>query len=136
MSIDLNLYSQFVEGVTSATSNDTGNLISRLNSLQTSHPDINFSLLLTGAMGMNGEAGEFSEYIKKIMFHGKDLTPELLVLLKKELGDQIWYWTNSCRALGVDPNEIIADNKDKLLSRYPGGVFSIEKSENRKATDL
>ena len=48
----------------------------------------------------------------------------------------IWYWTNACRALGLDPNEVIANNVTKLESRYPGGKFNAEYSENRKEGDV
>jgi hypothetical protein len=48
----------------------------------------------------------------------------------------MWYWINSCRALGLDPAEVMAENVEKLKSRYPGGEFSVYKSENRKENDL
>ena len=50
--------------------------------------------------------------------------------------DIIWYWVNSCRALDIDPNEVIAENVAKLKSRYPGGEFDVHHSENRKDGDL
>jgi len=52
------------------------------------------------------------------------------------LGDIMWYWINSCRALGLDPNEVIDENVNKLKSRYPGGEFDVYYSENRKDGDL
>ena len=54
----------------------------------------------------------------------------------KELGDIAWYWINGCRALNLDPNQIMADNVKKLESRYPGGKFSIEASANRAEGDI
>lgn len=39
-------------------------------------------------------------------------------------------------ALGIDPNEVIAENVRKLESRYPGGEFDVHYSENRKTGDL
>ena len=48
----------------------------------------------------------------------------------------MWYWTNACRALNVDPNTIIEMNVDKLKARYPGGEFDVQYSENRKEGDL
>jgi hypothetical protein len=56
--------------------------------------------------------------------------------VKRELGDIIWYWTNACRSLGLDPNDVIAENVNKLESRYPGGKFDAFYSENRKEGDL
>ena len=48
----------------------------------------------------------------------------------------MWYWINSCRALGLDPNEVVEENVNKLKSRYPGGEFDVFYSENRKEGDL
>ena len=142
--IDLNKYTEFVEGVTSKASNDLTTFMNSLDRLdgnfddktQTHGPDVNVPLLITGAMGMCGEAGEFSEIVKKLIFHSKPLTTEVHQHLQKELGDIIFYWTNTCRSLGIDPNTIIQMNVDKLSSRYPGGVFSVERSEYREAGDI
>lgn len=134
--IDLNKYSEFVGAITSAASNDPSVLVERIKQLDAENPDINVATLLTGAMGMSGESGEFSEIVKKVVFHGKPITPELRTHLKKELGDVIWYWTNTCRALGVDPNSVISDNVDKLKARYPGGEFSVLSANNRADSDV
>jgi NTP pyrophosphatase (non-canonical NTP hydrolase) len=134
--IDLTKYTQFVNAITSDESNDTVSFVRSIQDLQIGNLDINVALLMTAAMGMSGEAGEFSEIVKKLVFHRKPLTEELRTHLAKELGDQIWYWTNACRAIGVDPNQVIADNVTKLQSRYPGGVFSAERAENRAAGDI
>jgi hypothetical protein len=48
----------------------------------------------------------------------------------------MWYWINACRALNLDPNEVIAENVRKLESRYPGGSFDVHYSENRKEGDI
>jgi NTP pyrophosphatase (non-canonical NTP hydrolase) len=142
--IDLNKYSEFVEAITSQESNDLTTFINSLDRVdgnfdgatQTHGPDVNVPLMIVGAMGMCGEAGEFSEIVKKLIFHSKPLTIEVHDHLVKELGDVIWYWTNACRALGVDPNEVIALNISKLESRYPGGTFSAAAAETRKAGDI
>lgn len=133
--IDLNKYADFVEAITSPASNDLPSFINSVHRVEV-NSDVNVPLLLTGAMGMCGEAGEFSEIIKKVVFHGKELTQEVHDHLVKELGDVIWYWTNTCRALGVSQEEVIVRNMEKLMPRYPGGVFSIDASENRKEGDI
>ena len=133
--IDLNKYAEFVEAITSPASNDLPSFINSVHRVEV-NSDVNLPLLLTGAMGMCGEAGEFSEIIKKVVFHGKELTQEVHDHLVKELGDVIWYWTNTCRALGVSQEEVIVRNMEKLMPRYPGGVFSIDASENRKEGDI
>ena len=131
--IDLNKYSNFVEVVTSAESNDTESLILRLREL---NKDANIALLTTAAIGLASEGGEFNEIVKKMLFQGKPFNEDNRFHLMRELGDIMWYWTNACRALGYDPNEVIAENVRKLEARYPGGSFDAYYSENRKEGDL
>tara|TARA_B100001287_G_scaffold271193_1_gene271099 strand:- start:339 stop:749 length:411 start_codon:yes stop_codon:yes gene_type:complete len=133
--VDLNKYKDFVEKVTSLQSNETGALSEQLNNLE-KDSNVNMSLLLTGGIGMASEGGEFNEIIKKCIFQGKPLNDETVFHLKRELGDIMWYWINSCRALGLDPNEVVEENVNKLKSRYPGGEFDVHYSENRKEGDL
>jgi NTP pyrophosphatase (non-canonical NTP hydrolase) len=142
--IDLNKYKEFVEAVTSKPSNDLTTFMNRLEQLdgnwdeekQSHGPDINVPLLLTAALGLAAETGEFCEIPKKMFFQGKPLNNENLFHMKRELGDVIWYWINACRALNLDPNEVILENVKKLESRYPGGKFDPHYSENRQAGDL
>jgi NTP pyrophosphatase (non-canonical NTP hydrolase) len=136
MNIDLEKYSKFVEAVTSRESNNYDYLAPRINELRNGNPNINPSLLLTACLGMAAEAGEFIEIPKKIFFQGKPLTDENIFHMKRELGDIMWYWVNACRALDLDPNEVIAENVKKLESRYPGGTFDPYYSENRQDGDL
>jgi NTP pyrophosphatase (non-canonical NTP hydrolase) len=98
--------------------------------------NVNISLLLTAGLGLGSEGGEFQEIVKKILFQSKPLDEANIFHMKRELGDIIWYWTNACRSLGLDPNEVIAENVNKLESRYPGGSFDAHYSENRKEGDL
>ena len=133
--IDLNKYKEFVEQVTSDPSNQNSELISRLQVLELT-TDINPSLLLTAAIGLAAETGEFAELPKKIVFQGKPCDEDTIFHMKRELGDIMWYWVNACRALGLDPNEVIEENVNKLKSRYPGGEFDVHYSENRKSGDL
>lgn len=135
MNIDLNKYKQFVEQVTSLESNDTDYLTQRLIKLE-QETNVNIALLLTGAIGLSSEGGEFAEIIKKCIFQGKPLDKDTRFHIKRELGDILWYWINSVRALGIDPNTVIEENVNKLKSRYPGGEFDPYYSENRKEGDL
>lgn len=144
MTVDLNRYKDFVQAVTSQPSNDLTTFINRLDYLdgnfdyeKDAHgPDINVPLLLTAALGLAAETGEFCEIPKKIYFQGKPLSVENVFHMKRELGDVIWYWVNACRALNLDPNEVIEENVNKLKARYPGGEFDVHYSENRQAGDL
>ena len=132
--IDLNKYQDFVEAVTSAESNNSKDMKAAVDRLEES--GVNVSLLLTGAVGMSAEGGEFMEIVKKCIFQGKPLDEETQFHAKRELGDIMWYWINSCRALNIDPNEVIAENVRKLEARYPGGSFDAYYSENRQDGDL
>lgn len=136
MTVNLNLYNQFVEKVTSHPSNDIDAMISRLRELSAAEPALNVSLLLTAGIGLASEAGEFDEIIKKMVFQGKPWNEDTKFHLFRELGDIAWYWVNACRAIGVDPNDVIEENVRKLESRYPGGKFDVTYSENRKDGDL
>ena len=132
--IDLNKYQDFVEAVTSAESNNSKDMKAAVDRLEES--GVNVSLLLTGAVGISAEGGEFMEIVKKCIFQGKPMDNETQFHAKRELGDIMWYWINSCRALGIDPNEVIAENVRKLEARYPGGSFDAYYSENRQDGDL
>jgi NTP pyrophosphatase (non-canonical NTP hydrolase) len=144
MNIDLTRYSTFVEAVTSQPSNDLTSFMDRLDQLDGNFdhekgqhgPDINVPLLLTACLGLAAESGEFIEVPKKIFFQGKSLTEENLFHMKRELGDIMWYWINACRSLNLDPNEVIAENVNKLQARYPGGEFDVYHSENRQQGDI
>jgi len=135
---------RFVESVTSKESNDLTTFMNRLDNVdgnwddaaQAHGPDVNVPLLLTAAIGMAAETGEFCELPKKIFFQGKPLNTDTLFHMKRELGDIMWYWVNACRALGLDPNDVVEENVRKLEARYPGGEFDSWFSENRKAGDL
>jgi NTP pyrophosphatase (non-canonical NTP hydrolase) len=135
MQIDLNKYHDFVQVVTSKESNYPDDFIARIKEINDT-TTINPSLLLTAAMGLAAEGGEFVEIPKKIVFQGKPVNEENIFHMKRELGDIMWYWINACRALNLDPNDVIAENVRKLESRYPGGSFDAHYSENRQAGDL
>ena len=146
--VDLKKYQEFVQAVTSKESNDLTTFMNRLDRLDANYeaygsdgeymhgPNVNVPLLLTGAVGLNSESGELIEIVKKMLFQGKPLNDENLFHMKRELGDIMWYWINTCRALDLDPNDVIAENVRKLEARYPGGKFDVYHSENRKADDL
>jgi NTP pyrophosphatase (non-canonical NTP hydrolase) len=131
--VDLKKYMKFVDGVTSPVSKDPELFIQRVNELEAQ--GLNVPRLLTASVGLSGEGGEFNEFAKKIVFHGKEYNEPNITAMKKELGDIIWYWTQACLAMGVDPNEIVANNVEKLEARYPGGKFSVFAAENRAEDD-
>jgi NTP pyrophosphatase (non-canonical NTP hydrolase) len=133
--INLNKYADFTFELASLPSKDLNALIESLRDLN-DHETVNVALLITGAFGLGSESGEFQEIVKKMLFQGKPLNEENIFHMKRELGDIAWYWVNACNALGINPNEVLAENVEKLKARYPGGDFDPYYSENRKEGDL
>ena len=131
----INDYGKFVDSTTSSESKYTGDLVIRLTQLQTRHKDIAWSRLMTSAIGMLAESGEFTEIMKKILFQGKSMNNDNRFHMKRELGDILWYWIQGCIALGYEPEEVMKENIKKLESRYPNG-FEIVRSEVRKQGDI
>jgi len=133
--VDTEKYLDFVAGVTSPASTDLTALLSRITQLDcTDSADV--ARLLTAALGLCAESGEFTEVVKKIVFQGKPYTEENKFHMKRELGDICWYLAQACMALDTTFDEVIEMNVDKLKARYPGGEFDVHKSENRKEGDL
>ena len=67
--------------------------------------------------------GEIADVWKKIKFHGKDFADKKTELIS-ELGDMYWYLAQASMALGVNMEEIINKNIEKLKQRHPNGHFS------------
>ena len=105
-----------------------------LNDIQ-SQSDIKTPRLLTAAVGLGSEAGEFVEIVIKMILQGKPASEENIFHMKRELGDIMWYWTTACASLGLDPYEVISENQAKLEARY-GEKFEVQRSEVRKEGDL
>lgn len=135
MTVDTQKYLEFVEGVTSAPSTNLAALLSRITELELDY-DANVPKLLTAALGLAAESGEFTEVVKKIILQGKPYNEDNVFHMKRELGDICWYIAQACMALDTSFDEIIEMNVDKLKARYPGGEFDVSKSENRAEGDL
>ena len=134
MTVDTEKYLEFVQEVTSAPSTNYVDLVQRMNLLEAEDADV--CKLLTAALGLTAESGEFTEVVKKIVFQGKPYNKENVFHMKRELGDICWYIAQACMALDTTFDELIEMNVDKLKARYPGGEFDVHKSENRKEGDL
>jgi len=132
--IDFGKYQNFVDAVTSDASKDFVALADRLVELD--EKGANIERLLTAGVGMNAEAGEFLEIVKKMVFQGKSWNVETRTHLIKELGDTLWYVAQACIALEVSFDEVIQTNIDKLMKRYPDGFFDVFYSENREVGDI
>ena len=131
----INDYGKFVDSTTSSESKYTGDLVMRLTTLQTQNKDIAWSRLMTSAIGMLAESGEFAEIMKKILFQGKVMNEDNRFHMKRELGDVLWYWVQGCIALGYNPEDVMRENITKLEKRYPNG-FEIVRSEHREEGDI
>jgi len=133
--VDTEKYLEFVEGVTSDQSRDYAALLTRMNSLELEN-DCNVPKLLTAALGLTAESGEFTEVVKKIILQGKPYNEDNVFHMKRELGDICWYIAQACMALDTTFDEVIEMNVDKLKARYPGGEFDVHHSENRVDGDV
>jgi len=131
--IDFDKYLLFVDGVTSDSSKNFVDLADRLGELD--REGANIERLTTAGVGLAAESGEFLEIVKKMVFQGKPWNDDNREHLIIELGDVMWYVANACIALDVSFDDVIRGNVKKLESRYPGGSFSVEKSEKRKKGD-
>jgi len=134
MTVDTQRYLEFVNGVTSEQSKSHEAFVYRIQELE--GQGFPTERLLTAAVGMSAEAGEFTEIVKKIVFQGKPVNEENLFHLKRELGDIMWYVAQACMGLDTTIDEIIEMNVEKLEKRYPGGSFDVHYSENRKQGDV
>ena len=132
--VDFDKYSQFVDAVTSDESKDFLALSDRLVMLD--EKGANIERLLTAGVGLNAEAGEFLEIVKKMIFQGKPWDEANRQHLIIELGDVIWYAANACMALGISFEDVVARNVNKLEKRYPGGQFDVYYSVHREEGDL
>ena len=127
-------YSDFVTKVTSEPSLEMDALKNSLDDIN-NNSSIEVPRLLTAALGLGSETGEFVEIVKKMVLQGKPASDDNIFHMKRELGDIMWYWSTACASLGLDPFEVISENQKKLEARY-GEKFEVERSEVRKEGDL
>ena len=127
-------YSDFVTKVTSEPSLDLDALKKSMDDIE-SESNIKMPRLLTAALGLGSETGEFVEIVKKMVLQGKPPSEDNIFHMKRELGDIMWYWATACSSLGLDPYEVIHENQVKLEARY-GEKFEVQRSEIRKEGDL
>lgn len=69
-------------------------------------------------LGLNGEAGEVAEKVKKVI-RDRDgqMDTDTVVEIGKELGDVLWYLSQLARLLDLDLETIARGNLNKLASR-------------------
>lgn len=135
-SMTSNFDSKYVKFVNQVTSEESKNGVAFVNRIRDLEENSDIHRLLTAAVGMSAEGGEFLEIVKKMIFQGKPYTEENIRHLKIELGDVLWYVAQACMALDISLDEITDMNIDKLSKRFPDGHFSEYYSENRQEGDL
>lgn len=86
--------------------------------------------LLEGTLGIVDESGEVAELVDRHIIQGKPVE-NFKELLKKELGDVMWYMAETAKAADLTLQEIAEANVAKLEKRYPGG-FTVDASVNRE----
>lgn len=70
-------------------------------------------------LGLTGEAGEVANIVKKIQRDfGGEITDEVRLKLKDELGDVLWYISACADELGLTLTEIAEFNVEKLAKRH------------------
>ena len=131
-----NFDSKYVKFVNQVTSDESKNHVAFINRIRDLEETSEMHRLLTAAVGMSAEGGEFLEIVKKIIFQGKLYNEDNVRHLKIELGDILWYVAQACMALDISLDEITDMNIDKLSKRFPDGYFSEYYSENRKEGDI
>ena len=88
-------YGDFVKKVTSEPSLDLDALKQSLEDVESKSP-IESARLMTAALGLGSETGEFVEIVKKMFLQGKPPSEENIFHMKRELGDIMWYWVTAC----------------------------------------
>ena len=131
-----NFDSKYVRFVSQVTSEESKNGVAFVNRIRDLEEQSDIHRLLTAAVGMSAEGGEFLEIVKKIIFQGKPYNEDNIRHLKIELGDVLWYVAQACMALDISLDEITDMNIDKLSKRFPDGHFSEYYSENRQEGDI
>ena len=79
------------------------------------YPDIGFNLIYP-TLGLNGEAGEIADKVKKYIRDDRPF-PAVRDEIIAELGDVLWYLAALCSELDVSMSEIAQSNLDKLQNR-------------------
>lgn len=101
--------------------------------LKTAGGHTDFHRALTNwSLGLIGEAGEFADEVKKVVFHGKALQRNRLV---EELGDTLWYLAVASHELGATLDEVAEANIAKLRHRHGGSGFVPHQKQNRSTHD-
>lgn len=88
------------------------------------YPTLGHSIVYP-ALGLAGEAGEVAEKVKKMCRDdGLVLTGERRNMIRKELGDVLWYVSEVARQAGLSLRDIAWGNIEKLNMRQAQGTLN------------
>jgi NTP pyrophosphatase (non-canonical NTP hydrolase) len=75
-------------------------------------------------LGLAGEAGEVADKVKKVLRdNGGIFDAASVAAIQKELGDVLWYVARLATELGLDMEQIAAENLAKLADRKVRGTL-------------
>lgn len=77
--------------------------------------------LIHATMGIVGEAGELDDQIKKHVIYDKELDRNNVI---EELGDMEFYMEQLRQTLGIEREQTLRCNMEKLAKRYPNYKYS------------
>ena len=115
-------YCDFVTKVTSDPSLKIDDLKKSLDNIQENSP-IDTPRLLTAALGLGSETGEFVEIVKKMILQGKPADEDNIFHMKRELGDVMWYIARLFDMYDMSMIEVLHENYLKLTDRKERGVL-------------
>ncbi len=87
------------------------------------YPDLGKNFVYP-TLGLSGESGEIAEKVKKVLRDSNGVvSDETRELIKKELGDVLWYVSQLSSEFGFELNDVAELNIQKLLDRKTRGVL-------------
>jgi NTP pyrophosphatase (non-canonical NTP hydrolase) len=82
--------------------------------------DLNYTV-----QGINGEAGEIADIVKKVMRDDRGMfSPQARDSLEKEVGDTLWYISQLCTLMGWKMEDVMETNINKLEERAARGTLT------------
>lgn len=70
---------------------------------------------------LSWKASRIAEVVKRVFRGDREVNDDFRELVKKELGDVLWYIAAICSELGLDMDEVARLNTEKLASRKKRG---------------
>ena len=116
MESKINDYAKFVDKTTSMESKHYPSFIASTAVLENNEPIMNVPRVLTSAIGMMAESGEFTELLKKMVFQGKEFNEDVYAAFKRG-SDEVYAEVVEHSALAKKIHES-AMNARKVVGDY------------------